>query len=36
MRLQNLEIAQHLGKLPMGGLGMELGGGAPLAEIIQR
>ena len=36
MRLQNMELAQHLGKLPLGGLGMGLGGGAPLAEIIQR
>jgi hypothetical protein len=31
MRLQSLELAQHLGKLPMA-----MGGGAPLAEIIQR
>ena len=36
MRLQNLELAQHLGKLPISGLGMGMGGGAPLAEIIQR
>jgi hypothetical protein len=36
MRLQNLELAQHLGKLPLSGLGMGMGGGAPLAEIIQR
>jgi hypothetical protein len=36
MRLQNLELAQHLEKLPMTGLGIGMGGGAPLAEIIQR
>ena len=36
MRLQNLELAQQLGKLPLGSLGMGTGGGAPLSEIIQR
>jgi hypothetical protein len=36
MRLQNLELAQDLGKLPLSGLGMGMGGGAPLAEIMQR
>jgi hypothetical protein len=36
MRLQNLELTQHLGTLPMAGLGMGMVGGGPLAEIIQR
>jgi len=36
MRLQNLELTQHLGTLPMAGLGLGMVGGGPLAEIIQR
>ena len=36
MRLQNLELTQHLGKLPISGLGLGMVGGGPLAEIIQR